>query len=273
MDINAYISSGIIEQYALGATTQDEASILECVMKNNTEVEKAIFQAQEIMGDLAMAQSIIPALELKAKIANKLLFDVVDDTLTNQSSANELSNSKKVIQLERPNTSISDVKSKSPNFWMIAASILLLLSLGWNILNTNSKNTEIESLAKNNEALKIQIGAAEQQNNLLISADKIKLLGVEAHPELYATVLYSPNNQVHLQLENLPQAPEGKEYQLWAIVDGTPVDLGMYDQSNSEKLQAMKTVQNPQAFAITLENKGGSLTPTMEQMYVMGKVG
>ena len=71
----------------------------------------------------------------------------------------------------------------------------------------------------------------------------------------------------------MPKAPEGKEYQLWAIVDGKPVDLGMYDENNSQKLQAMKTISKPQAFAITLENKGGSPTPTMEQMYVLGNVG
>ncbi len=263
MDINAYISSGIIEQYALGNTTQDEASILECVMKHNSEVEKAIMEAQETLGDLAMAQSVEPSIELKAKIAGKLVFNDADNTVVDD---------QKVIQLEEPRMDGKKFKSKSPNFWIIAASLLLLISLGWNILNTTSKNTEIETLANNNEVLKGQIEAVEQQNNLLIDADKIKLLGVETHPELLATILYSAENQVFLQLGNLPQAPSGKEYQLWAIVDGAPVDLGMYDQS-SDKLQQMKTVQNPQAFAITLENQGGSPTPTMEQMYVMGKVG
>lgn len=262
MDINAYISSGIIEQYALGISTPEEASILECVMKHNSEVENAVLQAQETLGNLAIAQSVVPALDLKEKISAKLIFDKVDNIVTEDN---------KIIQLNTSDVDSRKLKSKSPNFWMIAASLLLLISLGWNILNTNSKNTEIETLANNNEILKGQIDAVEQQNSLFINADKIKLLGVETHPGLLATVLYSPNNQVYLQLENLPQAPTGKEYQLWAIVDGAPVDLGMYNQS-SDKLQQMKTVVNPQAFAITLENAGGSASPTMEQMYVLGNV-
>ncbi len=271
MDSNAYISSGIIEQYALGIASPEDASILECVIKHNIEVKVAVLEAQEILSDLSMAQSVSPPVELKAKITNKLQFDFVEGAAETSLIKDESEFDKKVIQLQQPNSSDLTAKSKSPNFWMIAASVLLLISLGWNILNTTSKNTEIESLAKNNEALKVQIDAVEQQNKLLITSDKIKLLGVENHPGLYATVLYSPSNQVYLQVDNLPEPPTGKEYQLWAIVDGAPVDLGMYNQS-SEKLQQMKTVVNPQAFAITLENAGGVASPTMEQMYVLGNV-
>jgi anti-sigma-K factor RskA len=34
----------------------------------------------------------------------------------------------------------------------------------------------------------------------------------------------------------------------------------------------MKNIPAAQAFAITLENRGGSVSPTMEAMFVMGKV-
>jgi anti-sigma-K factor RskA len=34
----------------------------------------------------------------------------------------------------------------------------------------------------------------------------------------------------------------------------------------------LKNIQNPQAFAITLEKEGGSAVPTMEMMFVMGGI-
>ena len=34
----------------------------------------------------------------------------------------------------------------------------------------------------------------------------------------------------------------------------------------------LKTIPKAEAFAITLEKRGGSTTPNMEAMYVMGKV-
>ena len=41
---------------------------------------------------------------------------------------------------------------------------------------------------------------------------------------------------------------------------------------NKSKIQSMKSVEAPQAFAITLEKIGGNVTPTMEEMYVMGTI-
>jgi anti-sigma-K factor RskA len=48
--------------------------------------------------------------------------------------------------------------------------------------------------------------------------------------------------------------------------------MGMYDPKNKSKVQAMKSVEIPQAFAITLEKEGGNPTPTMEEMYMMGTI-
>jgi hypothetical protein len=63
---------------------------------------------------------------------------------------------------------------------------------------------------------------------------------------------------VYLSSVKLPVAPEGKQYQLWAIVDGKPVDAGLLD--NPETFEKMKSLGNAQAFAISLEAKGGSTT-------------
>jgi anti-sigma-K factor RskA len=61
---------------------------------------------------------------------------------------------------------------------------------------------------------------------------------------------------------------------LWAMVNGKPVDLGVFDAQNQPKklLLAMKEVGDAQAFAVTLEKRGGSASPTMEKMVVLGAV-
>jgi hypothetical protein len=47
----------------------------------------------------------------------------------------------------------------------------------------------------------------------------------------------------------------------------------LYDNYTSGgDFSAMKQVQNATAFAITLEPRGGSPSPTMDQMYVMGSI-
>ena len=61
----------------------------------------------------------------------------------------------------------------------------------------------------------------------------------------------------------MQQTPTGKQYQLWAIVDGKPVDAGVIN--NCIGLCKMKKIDHAEAFAITLEKEGGSPTPTLNR--------
>ena len=87
-----------------------------------------------------------------------------------------------------------------------------------------------------------------------------------------ATVYWhTKSKDVYLLVNNLPQPPSDRQYQLWAIVDGKPVDAGVFDIQNSQGLLRMKNMPRAQIFAVTLEKRGGSTTPE-GPMYVLGKV-
>ena len=102
----------------------------------------------------------------------------------------------------------------------------------------------------------------------------IPLKGLEKTPNCHVTVYWNAKTGRTMALANsLPKPPEGKQYQLWAIVDGTPVDMGMLPKDTEEtELQDMKNMDNPQAFAVTLEKEGGVESPTLEAMMVLGNV-
>jgi anti-sigma-K factor RskA len=55
------------------------------------------------------------------------------------------------------------------------------------------------------------------------------------------------------------------------LVNGKPVDVGLLT-ADCNGLCKLKTIPEAQAFAITLENKGGSATPHLDQLYVMGEI-
>jgi anti-sigma-K factor RskA len=87
-----------------------------------------------------------------------------------------------------------------------------------------------------------------------------------------ATVYWNTKSKdVYLLVNNLPQPASDQQYQLWAIVDGQPVDAGVFDVQNASGLLRMKNMPRAQVFAVTLEKRGGSTTP-QGPMYVMGKV-
>ena len=264
MDIQSYISSGVIEQYALGVLPKEEAAILECVMKNNAEVAAAVLEAQTVLEEFSELQAVQPPSHLKSDIFAKLNFE---KPIENTVAEPEVSTDKPVIALE-PKTE----PQKDYRWLFAAASFALLIGLGWSLFSNNSKSDEINSLAKNNTQLESELERIQQENSLILNAKIIDLKGVETHPDLLASVYWDDSRNVYLHLKNLPKAPAGKQYQLWAIVDGKPVDAGVYDGSSADKIQKMKSIENAQAFAITLEKEGGSPTPTMEEMYVIGEI-
>lgn len=49
--------------------------------------------------------------------------------------------------------------------------------------------------------------------------------------------------------------------------------MGVFETGTDAKIiQKMKSVNNAEMFAVTLEKKGGSPEPTLDQMYVAGKI-
>ncbi|MCP1994589.1 anti-sigma factor domain-containing protein [Flavobacterium sp. HSC-61S13] len=275
MNSKEYISSGIIELYILGLASVEEAGILECVMKNNTEVRAAFEETQKIMEDLATAQAIAPPVELKAKIwdkinqENKLDKPVSSDWIyTKDLKSDE-------IQIDNPIATV--VKTTNWKHFAVAASVLFLISTVGNVFwfaSQKNKRDELAKLEFENETQSLALQKIQQKWNLVSSTkmQTIALNGVEKHADLKAMVFWNKESkEVYLTAENLPAAPEGMQYQLWAIADGKPVSVGMYTYEIDSEVPLSK-ISNAQAFAITLEKVGGVESPTMENMYVLGNV-
>lgn len=263
MDIKTYISSGIIEEYALGILPQEEASILECVMKNNKEVLNAVLEAQKTLELLADAEAVQAPSELKSQIFAKLDF------------AKPVENISQATEKEIIATPIIPLNKKSggnnfSKFALVAASLLLLASLGYNLYTSKNQKQELANLATNNTILTNQVSELKNQNQMILNSKNIKLNGVAAHPGMLANVYWDQSKKVYLKVNNLPTAPAGQQYQLWAIVDGKPVSAGMFDGNHPDEIQSMAVIDKAQAFAITLEKAGGVDSPTMENMMVMG---
>jgi hypothetical protein len=169
--------------------------------------------------------------------------------------------------------------------WLLAASVTgLIISIGLVVyMFTKSNNykqqlasveTRLNALQQSNEQQQQQLAVYNKTMQMLHDPvyKKIELTKVPGKPDAVAQVFWNTRSrEVFVADVSLPAVPQGKQYQLWAIVGGKPVDMGMMDNTKNTA-QQMKTCESAEAFAITLENKGGSPSPTMEAMYVMAKV-
>lgn len=105
----------------------------------------------------------------------------------------------------------------------------------------------------------------------------IELAGTPIDPKAKMVVYWhSSGNHVMVDKSkmHLPANDKNHQYQLWALVNGKPVDLGVFDIDTEPNgiLKDMKDIASAQTFAVTLEQRGGSPSPTMEQMIVAGNV-
>ncbi|HEX8277198.1 MAG TPA: anti-sigma factor, partial [Segetibacter sp.] len=130
------------------------------------------------------------------------------------------------------------------------------------------------NLQANNQVYQTRL--QEWQTALEMMADPemamIKMPDVSGKNSNLATVFWDKRNKdVYVMPNKLPQPATGKQYQLWALVDGKPVDAGLLN-SSCNGVCKMKNIPRAEAFAITLEKQGGSVSPTMAAMMVLGKV-
>ncbi len=271
MNIEEYISSGIIESYILGLASPEEAGILECVMKNNADVRTAFEEAQKVLEDLATAQAVTPPSDLKSKIWSKIQQEqIVENEKTIISEQSDLRIGE-ITQEVYPNKAINWQK------YAIAASVLFLVSIIGNFfwINDISKNKkEIAELKTEKQSQNLALQSLQQKLDIISDPNiqTVALKGVEKHPDSKALVYWNKESkEVYLNAKNLPKTPKGMQYQLWAIVDGKPVSAGMYSEDKDSQIVLSK-IEKPQAFAITLEKQGGSDVPTMENMFVIGNI-
>lgn len=268
MNTEEYISSGVIEAYVLGLASLEEARILECIAKNNSAVQQAFEETQEALENVAILE--------QSQELPKGLDDKIWDKIEKEDRAEEKQFEPFVVLPKPPEEPFVASKANTWKYLCAAASVLLLCTLGvlffqmqayskvensFVRLEQESKNT---SLAY--EQLQQKWSIASSPNMTLVS-----LSGTENNPSNKAVVYWDkPKGTVYLSAENLPAPAENQQYQLWAIVDGKPVNAGLYD---SKGIQKMLQISSAQAFAITLEKTGGSPAPTMQNLLVMGKVG
>lgn len=105
------------------------------------------------------------------------------------------------------------------------------------------------------------------------STKNVRLAGLPKAPTSQANIYWKKSSaEVYISIKELPAAPSDMQYQLWAIANGKPIDAGVFEITDTLILQKMKSINLAQAFAVTLEKRGGSASPNMEAMYLLGNV-
>jgi anti-sigma-K factor RskA len=260
MDINAYIESGILELYVAGKLSETE----------NQEIYELLQQHPKLLQEVLEIEGAV--LKLTAAVSPRAKgFESIKARLDAENT--------KVVQLPPRQTNWISYTG-----W--AASILLAAGLFWTLNQNTDLEQQLQTADIENQYLETQIedartDLAATKNLLNVIRDKdiiaVPLGGQGDFASSFAKVYWNKaDNTIYLDAEGLPNAPEGKVWQVWSLTLNplTPTSLGTIDDFNTDdnKIFTIANANESQAFGITLEPEGGSASPTMEQLYTLGVV-
>lgn len=267
MNVQEYISSGVVETYVLMRETLSSEELVEfeqaCALYPEVLAAREAFEIS--LENQAMATAVPPAAELRTAVMDTISIPAWKDE-SGKSTNNDTAAPVQRMRISRP-------------VWLnTAAVILLFATVGVSFYlfkeNQGLKQQQISLLEENKDAReRIRIAESSMAVMKDPAIKPVPMNGVAASPEAKATIYWNTKTKdVYLLVNNLPMPAADKQYQLWAIVGGKPVDAGVFEvNARGQLLTKMKNIPAAEAFAVTLEKKGGSPTPTLTAMLVLGE--
>lgn len=264
MKYNEIIDSGLLELYALGTLESEELSIVEKALADSPEVAQEFDRIQSDLANFAHSHQLQPSKKVKDKI-----FETI-------------SQKKSTI------TSISDATAPQTGFdsgstvwfWQIvaaAAILLFFISSAYAFWITSKFNQTSQQLAVLQDEQQVWSETLQKARSFEIvlgnpDFERIDLSGDNG----FAMVYWNKKTQeVFVEASGLPALNYDESYQLWSLYDSAPYDAGVFNKDQTGETESffeVKRTQRAQAFAITIESRGGNPTPTLSRLVVSGAV-
>lgn len=282
MDIKQYIASGILEEYVLGMISETEAKIVEQNLLQYPELKIELNKVEDALASYAQAKAIPMPEGLSTSIMQS-----IHDLESGDSPISDTTPTNSIPQAAIPKTTntlgiilgLALLGSLLGNFFLnqqkqLTQDQLVQSETKLTTLNDKMVTQQLECDQKDSRIVQLEAVIASLKNpaskQVIMSGD-----GTPIAPNVEAIVHFNPaENSTYLDISNLPAAPTDRDYQLWAIVDGAPTDMGIIDLTAAVGgLLKMNHINNPQAFAVTLEPRDDDPAPNLIELYVIGNVG
>lgn len=277
MNIKEYIESGILDAYVLGALSEAERAEVQANIAKYPEVAAEVVAIEDSMQLFAESNAEMPPIGLKDDI-----WAAIEDSGIATPMSDDESEMPKQIPLPVAERR-QQIGWQRAAVWIALVGSVLTNFLLWNQNNTSGQKVDtlaavVDSMKAQEANLTALVDAYKKEKDMSMdpTMKMVVMHSMKDDKGMAGTIYWSQDKgNAYLALHNMPMPPKGKQYQLWVIQDGKPVDMGVI--SNDMVAQGImhkvaKSVSSGQAFAISLEDEGGSPSPNMEQIYVLGSV-
>ncbi|MDE3743916.1 anti-sigma factor [Maribacter polysaccharolyticus] len=242
--IKIFLDSDLLEKYLLGTTDESESLQVERYLAMYPEVRETYNELQENLEIFAKLHAVKTPDGLRDRILARI--------------KSENANRKKFFR------------------YAIAASFAAMMFAGASyFLWDQNQSLQEENIIVNNkiENLKedMRLELEDVRNQFIVlnnpQTKRFNVKGNKNAKELKAVAYINPVKKLsYINVKELPHIADNQSFQMWAEVNGEMINLGIIDEkAGKEKLLALPYADEAVSY-ITIEPKGGNLTPTVENI-------
>ena len=255
----------LAELYPLGGLDPDEQTLVDRHLASGCDqCQRILLESMRVSGYLLDAvgpMPVAPAVkeQLLERVRTSAPVSVAD------------------VETDEPNLFSTVVASAPSRMWLPVAAVLAILAVGLGLYAQSLRTTAEQlaaALAGEGEARRdaeVRLETLESRLAALTRPDSwaVSLTGQGDAAAARARAFLDPvERRVLLYVYDLPPLPAGQTYQLWVIVDGTPLSAGTFDveadgsaRYDADPIPALEPSQTV-AVAVTVEPAGGVPQPT-----------
>ncbi len=271
MSDGTHISYDDLALYAMHALASDESAAVRLHVAGCAECRD---QLSEINGDLALIASSVEQQAVPQGARQRLMDRVAAASAAAGTPAQSQPPARPAVVPIAPRSAPQRSWTWIP-WGAVAALLILSVALGVKVLFLSEQIDTADALLRREERLIQKQNAESLRARALLdvltapNAQRVTLTTGKTPPAPSARAVYlASRGALILQASNMQPLPPEKTYELWVIpTSGAPLPAGLFrpDASGSGTVVMPAIPQGVQAkaFGITIENAGGSSTPTM----------
>jgi anti-sigma-K factor RskA len=251
MDIQSFIDSGILEKYVLGDCSVAETIQVEQMVAQHAEVRAECERIELQIEQMTQSLAIPTPQGLQAKIM---------DQISRESQIGS--------HAPPPARLLPSASGSLSKYLYLAAAIAGLAGSSYlwkqntdKIAQIDAQKLEIAACNERNmraERLQEQIAFMDQANT-----KRFDIASLAATRVARGAAVYRGDGKCLVSVAAMDNTPKGKSYQLWAIINGVPVSMGVLNtDTDKQDLRELPCAPGAVAYAISLEPEGGSAVPT-----------
>jgi hypothetical protein len=258
MNIQEFLQSGLLEAYALDQCSDSEKQLVESMLQQHEAARTELDAIEQALEQYAMAQAVPAPPSVRENILKEVGGNPAAAPAPGPQPGSAPGISLRIFQ---------------------ALTLVGVLAAAWLFSQNNTLQATVKEQASNIAELEKNLKACSDRQELTrevyaqLRDSDTRRVPMTTNGKGEGYVYHNPlRKSVLVDLGSLPVPDAGKYLQLWGIVDGKTVPIGMIDVRSATSWQSFDVPDNIAGYGVSLEDKPEGSTDFPRIVLMLGNI-